>query len=593
MERKSNRQTNPMTQVKKILKGLAYSVAIALASVTASAKATEYEIIRLLPEDPNVNYSMLHSINNNGEILGIYGELGDEIGRDGYPILWKENFLYINGIFKKLDIELGNYTHDVINDFGEILAKNPDSPGSSSGIYKADGAIGLDFWGSDMNNKNEVCGFYGSNYPYWRDSEGNTIELLTGSGYGACALGINDKSQITGYTCCMPHHMACIWENNEIRYLEQLETHTQGLDINNKGEVAGHHGSYPSWWDAEGNIHVIYSAGGGKAYAINDHGQLAMEGAIVYDSNSGELINLNNFLSEDTEWLSLTRATNINNRGQIIGYGYLKESSRYNHIGFLANPISKPKTLLKADLNDDGIVNGKDLAELANQWLEREDWYGTLTLFQEDFENAPIDTPYPWNGYNNDEVYPDAYNRAVNISNFPEHNRDFLGNNVLYLENGGGHHLIPSQTSTVKIEYDFLFHHSDQDPNDYGSTFGNGIFLNNPPYRTDTLEIHIQKNYDSYPIQEDGIFWEENYDLQLNKIDEIIPDTWYHIERVINPEKQTEDIRMFNRDTLRELELSYTILTPTETIEGFGFGAHSNPPSYVLVDNVKIESVPN
>jgi len=576
--------------LEKIINGFRKAAVIAAVGLALAlpAKAIDYEIIRLLPEDPNVNYSMLYSINNDGEIIGIYGELGDKIGRDGYPILWKKNFLYKDGIFKDLNIELGNYTHDVINDFGEILAKNADSPGSSSGIYKADGAIGLDFWGSDMNNKNEVCGYYGYLY-----RNGEKIDLSAFSGdYGVYATAINDHTQVTGHTYGKdePYH-AYIWDNNEMRIFKGPLSHNRAYDINNEGNIVGSFsgpGTFACMWDKEGNITQI-GDNWSRAYSINDKNQIVGEhgGAFLYDH--GKMIYLNNFLSEDSEWLNLIRATNINNKGQIIGYGYLKEFSHYNYIGFLANPIPKPKTL-EADLNDDGIVNGFDLAEFANQWLEREEEQGTLTLFQEDFENAPIGVPYPWNEYNNDEWYSDAYNRAVNISNFPEHNREFLGNNVLYLEYAESRHLIPTQTSPVKFEYDFLFHYSAQSPSGCGSTFGNYIMLNNRTMRADTVTIHIQKDYDWYPIQEDGIFWSENYDSQLIKIGEIIPDTWYHIERIVDPNRKTEELKIVNRDILQEFTLSYSILTPIETIEGFSLGANYSP-SYSLMDNLKIEKI--
>ena len=112
MERRPRMQTNRMKEAKRILKALAYSAVIGLASATGSAKATDYEIIRLLPDDPNVNYSMLYAINNDGEILGTYGELKDRVGRGESPILWSKNFLYKDGIFKDINVLLENYRKD-------------------------------------------------------------------------------------------------------------------------------------------------------------------------------------------------------------------------------------------------------------------------------------------------------------------------------------------------------------------------------------------------------------------------------------------------------------------------------------------------
>lgn len=368
MERQSRIEINVVKETNRTLEGLVCFAGIALALAIGAAKGTEYEIIKLAPLDPNCNYSYASSINSCGVVVGVYGEKAPR----NFTV-WEKPFLYKDGIFRAIDIKLDNYPYDVINDFGEILGRSPDPNLSHySAIYKIDRVIVLDFWGSDINNKGEVCGDYTNNYPCWRDAAGNIIRLTTGSGYGANTHAINDNSQITGNTGFSPYDMACIWENGEIRYLEQLGTHTQGLDINNKGEVAGHGGSRACWWDAEGDIHIINS-GGDKAYALNHHGTI-VGGDPAYIYEKGEIKYLRGFLPDNSGWETLKRALDINNEGQIVGYGDYNEGGVIHSYAFLMNPIQKVKTL-QTDSNDDGIVNGKDLAELANQWLEKEDWY--------------------------------------------------------------------------------------------------------------------------------------------------------------------------------------------------------------------------
>ncbi len=275
--------------------------------------------------------------------------------------------MYKDGIFKDLNIELGNYTRDVINDFGEVLARNPDLSGSRSVIYKIDGVVGLNFWGSDLNNKGEVCGYYGYLY-----KDGETIELPL-----FYARAINDNSQVAGE---VPLGKPAIWEEGIVTNLETpIGTYCRAYDINNNGIVVGHLIDGPKKWACfweNGKITKIETRS--DAFSVNDKGQIVGgDSAFLYDN--GKMIYLNDFLPEDSEWLNLKRATNINNRGQIIGYGYLKEYSHHNYIGFLANPIQKSKTLT-ADSNNDGIVNGLDLAEFAEQWMMREDWYYTGPL---------------------------------------------------------------------------------------------------------------------------------------------------------------------------------------------------------------------
>lgn len=210
-------------------------------------------------------------------------------------------------------------------------------------------------------------------------------------------------------------------------------------------------------------------------------------------------------------------------------------------------------------------------------------------IFHEDFETSQINEAYPWNGYNNDESYSDSYNRAVPIANFPEHNRAFLGNNILYMSHGESYHYISTQTFPVKFEYDLLFHYSNQSPIGLGSIFNQSIIVNRQHPRGGILGIHMQKDYAYFSSGEDGIYRIEpsGYD----KISEIIPDTWYHIERIVDPMNQTEYIRLFNSDTSQDISFSYDILTPIDTIEGFSLGANYSP-SYILIDNISIQSIP-
>ena len=80
---------------------------------------------------------------------------------------------------------------------------------------------------------------------------------------------------------------------------------------------------------------------------------------------NGKKINLNDFLPESSEFERLICALDINNKGQIVGYGEGRNElgSQY---AFVMTPIPQPS----ADLYEDGIVDFKDLAEFASQWLE-------------------------------------------------------------------------------------------------------------------------------------------------------------------------------------------------------------------------------
>jgi probable HAF family extracellular repeat protein len=375
MERRARMQTNRMKEAKRILKALACSAVIGLASATGSAKATDYEIIKLAPPDPNCNYSYASSINNNGTIIGIYGKkLYKERGQ---PFAWEKHFLYSDGMFKELNV-IENYPRNIIDDWGDILVGNPDKPGIfGCVIHTIDEIITLDFCGSDMNNKGEVVGYYGYLY-----RNGEIMDLRTYSGgYGVRGMAINDNTQVVGYTYGKnePQH-AFIWDNNEMRIFKGPLSHNYVCDINIKGQFVGAFsgpGTFACMWDKEGNLTKL-GEDWSRAYAINDVEQVVGEinagnhgwSAFLYEN--GEMKNLNDFLPEDFAGI-LKTARGINNKGQIlVSYGNLVEDSEWREYAFLLTP--KPKTL-EADLNDDGIVDGKDLAEFADQWLMTEDWY--------------------------------------------------------------------------------------------------------------------------------------------------------------------------------------------------------------------------
>ena len=372
--------SNFIKKSRTALKGLAYSVVIGVASLgflagTVSSATSKYKIERLIMSDPNANFSYASSINNDGEVVGICGEKDGE----GH-ILWQENFLYKNRLMRKLSIINNSQSKNIINDFGDILAGNPDPnwTGKSSAIYKIDGITGLSFWGSDMNNKREVVG---DRYVW---SNGQRI--------GICSIcypeGINDKTQVVGGITAPPDGCgyAFIWQDGIRKILGVIGSDVSHIayDINNKGEIVGwgryQNASYLSRaciWDEDGGVKILDRANS-QAFAINDKGQVVgcikvgtypnlNNKAVLYQE--GEKIILNDILSEDSEWEDLVSANDINNKGQIIGSGWLKEEGVHAQ-AFLMTP-----TYPEGDLNKDAINNFKDLAIIAENWLEDYRYY--------------------------------------------------------------------------------------------------------------------------------------------------------------------------------------------------------------------------
>ncbi len=124
MEQKWKIELNVMKETKKILKGLACSVAIGLALATGSAKATNYEIIKIeRPLLGGINESHALDINNKNEIVGTYEVLSRVDPRVKKPFFNKDRLFY-----ELITDFPGNFYGSAvaINDSGKILLYEED-----------------------------------------------------------------------------------------------------------------------------------------------------------------------------------------------------------------------------------------------------------------------------------------------------------------------------------------------------------------------------------------------------------------------------------------------------------------------------------
>ena len=123
--------------------------------------------------------------------------------------------------------------------------------------------------------------------------------------------------------------------------------------INDSGQIGGHviaatNQSLPFYWQNSSAepIQVTMPSGFpyGEIYGVNESGQMvglmwdsegeeAVEHAFIFDTEKG-IRDLNNLLDPQTGW-TLTFARDINNSGQIVGYGEVNGERR----GFILTPI--------------------------------------------------------------------------------------------------------------------------------------------------------------------------------------------------------------------------------------------------------------
>ena len=373
---------------------------LALAGGAKEAKAQEnlkYEIIRIgkMISAPYKVY-----INNGGEIVSSYPHV-----------------LYKNGLMMDLSI-IGDYTGvSGINDRGETLVMNPEYLNYKSFIYRPGEKIELDFLGYDINNEEPLIHPYSSfgsvvgEHYFFFDAGGNRrykwdLEEIFHT-QDLEAFLINDRRQIAGRAdivntpvgqlvdCLVRFSLSLRMEpihpflpqpgevielEKDPNYPTRYQYVLQG--INNKGQIVGCFGhffitnprTYACMWDENGKLKQLNTNPYNWAHAINDNGQIVgttsygepgTPFAVLYQN--GKKINLNDFLPEDSEFERLESALDINDKGQIVGYGETRNEPGSQCV-FLMNPIPQPS----ADLYQDGKVDFKDLAEFASRWLMTE-----------------------------------------------------------------------------------------------------------------------------------------------------------------------------------------------------------------------------
>lgn len=353
---------------------LAFFAAALLFSAGVTALADSYSIV---PIGSTETFVIPKAINNAGQIVGGLAQRPQQPGV--LPVY--RPFLYSNGVFRVLS-DLGSTgeqfsTAAGINNLGDAVGSVPtDGFGQPRAfLYRNDrfrdlGTFGEDYsFANDINDAGQIVG--GTNS---RDS-GQRAFLLDGdkvqfidvppiNGYApAEAIAINNAGQIAveGFG------IAYLYDSNSgiLRNMGTLGSRAHVLDLNDAGQAVGYSALTP--WDVDEEdeiVHAFIYENGvmrdidtwgsvySQAAAINNLGQV-VGGALLPDGSEayflysdGEMRDLESLLAPDANW-EILYATDINDRGQIIGQGYFEGE----YLSFLmtpddVEPVPEPATMV-------------------------------------------------------------------------------------------------------------------------------------------------------------------------------------------------------------------------------------------------------
>ena len=293
------------------------------------------------------------AINNNGEIVGV-SEDGNGMG---YATHW-------DGRGGMVDV------HSVLGAMGTSVPWDISDNGTIVGQAKITAGIFPRGFVWDQTNAPEQAGtdLYPGGANYGVDSRGTIV----GSGYFfgdpddalmavpdgrggydyplinpfgfwfSQARAINENGMIighSGYNSTTATWNACIFTGDDrdpvqtLGTLPNLDT-SEGLDVNDNGMIVGYA------WDGTGN-------------GFDPRAWVWVDGT-MYD--------LNELLPEGGDFEILSRATGVNNNGDIVGWGRLLDGS----VGaFLIEGFAPPADCL-ADLNGDGMLDFFDVSAFLN-----------------------------------------------------------------------------------------------------------------------------------------------------------------------------------------------------------------------------------
>ncbi len=312
--------------------------------------------------------SFAYAINDSGQVVGLSTIAGDAA---------VHSFLYSNG--KVTDLYPLNSQNLLtvgptgINNAGQIAsgvvaggvyvpAVLDSGTGNLTLLGSLGGTTSYGFNGvaTSINNRGNAVGYSyldSINRHAFLYDDSVMTDIGSFGGYSG-AFAINDKALIVGFSSGQYNGVAHAFVDSD-GVMTDIEPATESYarDVNNRGQVVGEfltadQSAFHAFLYRHGTFTDLGSARSTEtvAFAINDPGQVVGITQIPYDSvcsgvpctkytqhaffyEKGTIVDLNNLIQRPSAW-ELTWAFDINNRGQIVGYGLVNGKFR----AFLLTP---------------------------------------------------------------------------------------------------------------------------------------------------------------------------------------------------------------------------------------------------------------
>ena len=350
------------------------------------------------------NNSQARAVNESAQVVGF----SERTSGYKHAFVWDAT----NGI-QDLGHIGGDYTSAYdINESGQVVGEGYTVGiaihafiwDATNGIQDLGLATGSWTWAYGLNDTTQIVGLYSGATSYISNG-GTTLTDLGTLGYGTFVQAVNNSGHAVGYSDVLPspaahRSRAFLW--TPAKALQNLgalagDTSSKAFDINTQGQVVGESSNATTnilrafIWDSTNGMTDLGQLTGlpsRRALAVND--PLVVNDLVevvgqafpnvneesqnmvpfIWDATNG-MRNVNDLLPVGSGW-TLRNATDINNNGDIVGYGIIGGNTRAY---LLAAPTRTTYTVTTAVLGQGYIT----LNPLGGTYLENQQVIVTAT----------------------------------------------------------------------------------------------------------------------------------------------------------------------------------------------------------------------